>query len=100
MDASTPSHDLDNGLPCGAANASKSGEKFISAKIPYNPLKGLDSDEEIQGNPIVINRDIRAKNATFQENPNGSPRPISQHVAAMEPNRLHPNAKRPSSQAH
>jgi hypothetical protein len=30
-------------------------EKFLSAKIPCNPLKRLDSDERIQGNPSFSN---------------------------------------------
>jgi hypothetical protein len=30
-------------------------EKFLSAKIPRNPLKMLDSDERIQGNPSFSN---------------------------------------------
>jgi hypothetical protein len=35
--------------------AAKGREKFLSAKIPRNPLKRLDSDERIQGNPSFSN---------------------------------------------
>jgi hypothetical protein len=33
----------------------KAREKFLSAKIQRNPLKRLDSDERIQGNPSFSN---------------------------------------------
>jgi hypothetical protein len=40
------------GLPFhGFGVAAKGREKFLSAKIRRNPLKRLDSDERIQGNP-------------------------------------------------
>jgi hypothetical protein len=53
----------------------ESARKNVSAKIPYNPLKRLDSDERIQGNPRKSNthkRGFRREIATGQENPNGS----------------------------
>jgi hypothetical protein len=37
------------------AAAAKGREKFFSAKIQRNPLKMLDSDERIQGNPGLSN---------------------------------------------
>jgi hypothetical protein len=33
----------------------KARERFLSAKIPRNPLKRFDSDERIQGNPSFSN---------------------------------------------
>src|SRR5262249_11525025 len=47
---------------------------------PSNPLKSLDSDERIQGNPRESNTRLRglcSKTAAAQENPNGSPGPAS-----------------------
>jgi hypothetical protein len=38
----------------------KGREKFLSAKIPRNLLKSLDSDERIQGNPRKSNTPWRA----------------------------------------
>src|SRR4029077_1842307 len=46
--------------------------------MPRNPLKRLDSDERIQGNPRKSNtseRGLRSKTATRQENPNGATGP-------------------------
>jgi hypothetical protein len=51
----------------------KSVKKKIIAKIPRNPLKSLDSDERIQGNPSFSKpqkRVVRGERATSQENPN------------------------------
>jgi hypothetical protein len=39
----------------GSGAGAKGREKFLSAKIPRNPLKMLDSDERIQGNPSLSN---------------------------------------------
>jgi hypothetical protein len=39
----------------GSGAAAKGREKFLSAKIRRNPLKRLDSDEGIQGNPSLSN---------------------------------------------
>jgi hypothetical protein len=54
----------------------KGREKFLSAKIPRNPLKRLDSDErkskEIQAFPTPKNGGFRAQTARRQENPNGA----------------------------
>jgi hypothetical protein len=47
--------------------------KIRSAKIRRNPLKSLDSDERIQGNPSFSNASklsFRSEKATRQENPN------------------------------
>jgi hypothetical protein len=41
--------------PADAAATAKGREKFPSAKIQRNPLKRLDSDERIQGNPSFSN---------------------------------------------
>jgi hypothetical protein len=46
-------------------------EKFILTFIPHNPLKRLDSDERIQGNPTRKNQGFGGESATSQENPNG-----------------------------
>jgi hypothetical protein len=34
----------------------ESARKNVPGKIPHNPLKRLDSDERIQGNPTPIKR--------------------------------------------
>jgi hypothetical protein len=39
----------------GSGAGAKGREKFLSAKILRNPLKRLDSDERIQGNPSLSN---------------------------------------------
>src|SRR5271167_1489998 len=80
-------------------NAMEKGlrKKFPRFK-PRNPLKSLDSDERIQGNPRQSNthqRGFSQRKGQGQENPNGSTGPMSRPVAAKEPNPLHPNAKRP-----
>jgi hypothetical protein len=48
----------------------KSGRKNSSRFYPRNPLKSLDSDERIQGNPTLIIGGLRSETATRQENPN------------------------------
>jgi hypothetical protein len=37
----------------GAANGTESAEKKFPRFMPRNPLKSLDSDERIQGNPTL-----------------------------------------------
>jgi hypothetical protein len=66
------------GLPfprfCSAA---KGREKFLSTKIQRNPLKMLDFDKRIQGNPSLpnlINQGFRGQTARAQENPNRADR--------------------------
>jgi hypothetical protein len=57
----------------GSETAAKGRAKFLSAKIQRNPLKMLDSDEKIQGNPSFYNPQklgFSRRNGTFQENPN------------------------------
>jgi hypothetical protein len=64
--------------------------------MPFNPLKSLDSDERIQGNPRQSNTHLREpsrRKGQGQENPNG---PMSRPADEKEPNRLHPTAKRPA----
>ena len=53
-----------------SAAAAKGREKFLSAKIPRNPLKRLDSDERIQGNPSFSNpqkRGLRGQTASAKK---------------------------------
>ena len=79
-------------------NAREKAEKNCSRLKPRNLLKSLDSNERIQRNPTKSNphdRGPRSETATSQENPNGSTGPTSRPAAEKEPNRLHPNAKRP-----
>jgi hypothetical protein len=55
----------------------KSGAKNCSSFISLNPLKSLDSDERIQGNPNKSNsskRGFSQRNSDRQENPNGCAR--------------------------
>jgi hypothetical protein len=65
----------DRGLPMlGAANVQESAQKKTSSLFPRNPLKSLDSDERIQGNPRESNPQfawINASKRPFQEKPNG-----------------------------
>ena len=56
----------------GALSSGKGREKFSSRRIPRNPLKSLDSDERIQGNPSLVFGAFEDKTATVQENPNRS----------------------------
>jgi hypothetical protein len=44
--------------------------KNFPRKIPHNPLISLDSNEEIQGNPTLINRGFCPEMGPAQENPN------------------------------
>jgi hypothetical protein len=56
-------------------NARGRRAKIFFAKTPRNPLKSLDSDERIQGNPRESNPQKRGsskRNAQVQENPNMS----------------------------
>jgi hypothetical protein len=39
----------------GFCRCGKGRKNFIFSKIPHNPLKRLDSDERIQGNPSLSN---------------------------------------------
>jgi hypothetical protein len=48
--------------------------KKFSGFVPYNPLKSLDSDERIQGNPKksnALNRGFQSETGSIQDNPNG-----------------------------
>jgi hypothetical protein len=56
-------------------------EKFLSEKIQHNPLKMLDSDERIQGNPSLSNPHKR-----------GFPRPNGQ--SPRKPKRADPTERR------
>jgi hypothetical protein len=58
--------------------------------MPFNPLKSLDSDERIQGNPRQSNTHQRGpwhRKVRGQENPNGSTGAMSWPAAEKEPNR-------------
>src|ERR1700679_2875673 len=65
-----------------AAKATDKGlEKKCLSFFPRNPLKSLDSDERIQGNPIGIPKGFRGETAKRQGNPKRStgtrPRSVS-----------------------
>jgi hypothetical protein len=67
--------------PGAAAPAAKGREKFSSGKKSRNPLKSLDSDERIQGNPRKSNRHNRGvsrQNSRDPRNPKRSTPPILQ----------------------
>jgi hypothetical protein len=50
-------HDLDRHVPVlTPPRRAKRAREIFSAKIQCNPLKRLDSDERIQGNPSFSNR--------------------------------------------
>src|ERR1700722_17713351 len=58
----------------GASSIGKTARKNFPAKIPYNPLKRLDSDERIQGNTRKSNTQNRGfcrETVGRQENPSG-----------------------------
>jgi hypothetical protein len=56
MNNSAHQHDLDRRPPFRRrSRAAKERAKFRSRKIRRNPLKSLDSDERIQGNPSLSN---------------------------------------------
>ncbi|HLX97257.1 MAG TPA: hypothetical protein VKR62_01050, partial [Roseiarcus sp.] len=62
-------------------------EKFLSRKISRNPLKSLDSNERIQGNPSVSNPRIGAfqsENAPDQDNPNRTGRAAARRWEASD----------------
>jgi hypothetical protein len=68
----------------------KGREKFHSAKIPCNPLKRLDSDERIQGNPSFSNphkRGLRANWPVAKKTQTGD-RTKRRARLEKEPNRL------------
>jgi hypothetical protein len=62
-------------VPVQRPQRQKGARNFLPPKIPRNPLKRLDSDERIQGNPRKSKpcfRAVRGKTAMAQENPNRS----------------------------
>jgi hypothetical protein len=91
------SHAKTVGSRHAAVNTSgKSARKNFPRFISRNPLKSLDPNERIQGNPNKSNsskRDFRSETAIGQENPNGSTGPTPRPAAEKEPNRPHPKAK-------
>ena len=77
-----------------SAPTDKEREKFFPPKA-RKPLKSLDSDERIQGNPRQSNtyqQGSSQRNGQGQENPKRIDR--TRPAAEKEPNRLHPKAKR------
>jgi hypothetical protein len=100
-------HALEQSGPSACQNASsrsggferkgKSARKNFPRFKPHNPLKSLDSDERIQGNPRQFNPHERwpsERNSHEPRKPKRSTGPRSRLVAGTEPNRIHPNAKR------
>jgi hypothetical protein len=90
---------FDHTLPVPALRTpGKRAEKKYSRFKLRNPLKNLDSDERIQGNPRKSNAHERGpsqRNGQGQENPNGGATgPMARPAAEKEPNRLLPKAKR------
>jgi hypothetical protein len=76
----------------------KSPRKNFPRFKPRNPLKSLESDERIQGNPRQFNPHDRGpseRNSHEPRKPKRSTGPRSRLVTGTEPNRIHPNAKRP-----
>jgi len=58
---------LANAAPRGLEDEEGKKKKFFR-EIPCNPLKRLDSDERIQGNPSFSNPARPRKSKTIQEN--------------------------------
>src|ERR1700722_13485992 len=54
----------------------KSLSKIFPSIFPCNPLKRLDPDERIQGNPTRVSGGFRSKRGARQEKPNGSAGPM------------------------
>jgi hypothetical protein len=79
-----PSAGRDRGLPFGASQREgKARDKTFPRFGPLNPLKSIDSDERIQGNPTLIIERLRIETATSQENPNRpDERPVRRREAA------------------
>ena len=64
----------------------KRAAKILVAEIPHKPLKRLDSDERIQGNPgnpIAANGGFRSEKAMSQENPNDPARACVKKLVAL-----------------
>jgi hypothetical protein len=71
MNNSALPYGLDRRSRCGATG--KGGRKIFRTKTPHNPLKSLDSDERIQGNPRkskAQKRGLQTETPKRQENPN------------------------------
>jgi hypothetical protein len=86
-------------VPTVLARGQKGATKFTSAKIQRNPLKRLDSDERIQGNPSLSNpqnQGFCGCTARVQENPNRVDRTERRARRREGASRLHPNAERSS----
>jgi hypothetical protein len=70
----SPSAGQNRGLPFHRTGAGEKGARnLVQAKIQRNPLKTLDSDERIQGNPSLSNpqtHGFRGETFRAQENPN------------------------------
>src|SRR5580692_5870092 len=77
-----------------APSRRKSGRKKRFSFYPRNPLKSLDSDERIQGNPTLIIGGFAAKRRRSKKTKIGSIRLNGQPATEKEPNRFHPKAKR------
>jgi hypothetical protein len=91
-------HSLDHMHPYRPLRTPGKGlrKKFPRFK-PRNPLKSIDSNERIQGNPRKSNlRDQGSSNRNGQgpRKPKRIDRTEVAAPAAKEPNRLHPKAKR------
>jgi hypothetical protein len=82
------------GLVPDRFDATKSGMKILSRIYPCNPLKGLDSDERILGNPRKSNTAEREFLQQKGDPPRKSKR-TDRAAVEKEPNRLHPSASAP-----
>jgi hypothetical protein len=73
--------------PAPPPQRQKGARNFLLPKIRRNPLKSLDSDERIQGNPRKSNpcfRAVRGKTVTVQENPNRSSKRAARAAAKAD----------------
>src|ERR1700722_2019875 len=66
----------------GAANGTESAEKNCSRFKPRNPLKSLDSDERIQGNPRKSNPHERGSSQQNGQGPRKPKRIDRSNIAA------------------
>ena len=83
--------------PFRRSHAARRAREIFFALEPRNPLKSLDSDERIQGNPRESNTlksGFSQRNSQGQENPNGSAAEVA-GPARQRARQLDPTAKRP-----
>jgi hypothetical protein len=87
-------------VPAATLSGRKAPEKFCPRQLARNPLKRLDSDEEIQGFPRKSNVSLSAESPAFQAPANvskfGKAAPLAARGAGQRPAASHRAAARSS----